>query len=244
MEDNMENNVLNNIKNVKFTAQSLPEQVAEQINQLIIDRHLETGEKIPNEFELAQQLNVGRGTVREAVKLLVARNILTIQRGKGTFVADNTGMVEDPFGFAYVEDEERLVQELFVLRLRLEPWIAALAAENATEEDIEQLRQMQHKVEQLIRDGKDHLPTDQQFHVCIAKCSQNRVLPLLIPAVTYSIHMFGRMNQRSLGSETITTHAAIVDAIINHDPVRAEQAMIEHLRVNQRSLPILGRLSV
>ena len=75
---------------VKDKEVPLAEQVAEQIRQLIIDRQLTHGEKLPNEFELAQQLNVGRGTVREAVKLLVARNVLEIRRGRGTFVARHT----------------------------------------------------------------------------------------------------------------------------------------------------------
>ena len=70
---------------VKDKELPLAEQVAGQIRQLIIDRQLTNGEKLPNEFELAQQLNVGRGTVREAVKLLVARNVLEIRRGRGTF---------------------------------------------------------------------------------------------------------------------------------------------------------------
>ena len=53
---------------------SLPEQVAERISQLIIDQRLTYQDKLPNEFELAAQLHVGRGTVREAIKLLAARN--------------------------------------------------------------------------------------------------------------------------------------------------------------------------
>ena len=63
---------------------SLAEQVADQINQVIIDQNINAGEKLPNEFELAARLNVGRGTIREAVKLLVARNCLEIRRGEGT----------------------------------------------------------------------------------------------------------------------------------------------------------------
>ena len=62
---------------VKDKEVPLAEQVAEQIRQLIIDRQLTHGEKLPNEFELAQQLNVGRGTVREAVKLLVLWDLPT-----------------------------------------------------------------------------------------------------------------------------------------------------------------------
>ena len=81
-----DHSVFSNIQDNRTS--SLAEQVADQINQVIIDQNINAGEKLPNEFELAARLNVGRGTIREAVKLLVARNCLEIRRGKGTFVAD------------------------------------------------------------------------------------------------------------------------------------------------------------
>ena len=64
----------------------LSERVAQQISSLIKEQNIGVGDKLPNEFELAESLNVGRGTIREAVKLLVARNCLEIRRGKGTYV--------------------------------------------------------------------------------------------------------------------------------------------------------------
>ena len=121
---------------IKDTSRPLAEQVSGQIRQLIIDRHLTGGDKLPNEFELAEQLNVGRGTVREAVKLLVARNVLEIRRGRGTFVTQQTGVIHDPLGFAYMPDQARLSRELLDIRLNMEPWIASMAAQNATDEDI------------------------------------------------------------------------------------------------------------
>ena len=120
----MNSKFLDDVTHVKSSSKTLPERVADQIRQLIIDRHMENGDQLPNEFELAQQLNVSRGSVREAVKLLVARNVLELRRGKGTFIADNTGVVDDPFGFAYLEDEPRLANELMDIRRQLEPWIA------------------------------------------------------------------------------------------------------------------------
>ena len=72
----------------------LPERVAEQIISLIAARVLKAGDKLPNEFDMAQQLSVGRGTIREAVKILVSRNILEIRRGCGTFVCENPGVVD------------------------------------------------------------------------------------------------------------------------------------------------------
>ena len=127
-------------ENVKSKDISLPEQVAEQISQLIIDRRLTCEDKLPNEFELAAQLHVGRGTVREAVKLLAARNVLVIRRGKGTFIARHPGEVDDPLGFAYYPDQMRLAMDLLEVRTRLEPWVAAVAAERASAGDLERVR--------------------------------------------------------------------------------------------------------
>ncbi|MBQ9348519.1 MAG: FadR family transcriptional regulator [Oscillibacter sp.] len=233
----MERDILSGIKNVKQSSQSLPEQVAEQISKLIIERRLSAGEQLPNEFELAEQLNVGRGSVREAVKILAARNVLELRRGKGTFIASNTGMVDDPFGFAYLEDEYRLAQELFAIRQQMEPWIASLAAERATAEDVADLRRLQHSIEDMIHRGEYYLYEDQRFHARIADCTGNRVLPMMIPVITYSVHLFGTLTQMTLLQETIDTHAQIVDAIEAHDPAAAHAAMEEHLRHNRMALP-------
>jgi DNA-binding FadR family transcriptional regulator len=215
---------------------SLAEQVAEQINQLVVDRNLQTGEKLPNEFELAQFLNVGRGTIREAEKLLVARNVLEIQRGKGTFVALNTGEVSDPLGLAYLQNDLRLAEELVEIRLQLEPGIAALAAERATAEDITQLVRCCDTVENLINQGENHLKADKELHQCIANCTHNRVLPKLIPVITYSVELFGSISNRSLTQETIQTHRRVVNAIIAHDADAARQAMYEHIEINQNHI--------
>ena len=90
----------------------LPRQAAEQIIKLIRENQLQAGEKLPNEFDMAQQLSVGRGTIREAVKILESRNIVEIRRGRGTFVCEHPGLMEDPLGLALVEDKERLALDL------------------------------------------------------------------------------------------------------------------------------------
>ena len=84
------------LKSIDSNNKLLPEKVSEQIVQLISDRKLKAGEKLPNEFEMAEQLNVGRGTIREAVKILVSRNVVEIKRGRGTFVSETPGLMDDP----------------------------------------------------------------------------------------------------------------------------------------------------
>ena len=221
---------------VKDREVPLAEQAAEQISQLIIERQLRHGEKLPNEFELAQQLNVGRGTVREAVKLLVARNVLEIRRGRGTFVAQQTGVIHDPLGFAYMPDQLRLAHELLDIRLNVEPWVASLAAQHATPQDVAELRALCKEIEDLIQAGENHLHRDEALHARIARCTQNRVVPKLLPVITYSVQLFGSLNDKRIYDETIRTHRQIVDAIDRHDPEGAREAMRIHLAGNQLSI--------
>lgn len=235
----MESTILQNIKAVKPINQSLPEQVAEQIRQLILERQIGMNEKLPNEFELATQLNVGRGTVREAVKLLVARNVLEIRRGKGTYLAQEIGKVNDPLGLAYIPDQMRVAKDLLEIRLHLEPWIAALAAERATDADIAEMQSICAEVEELINEGKDHLSRDEDLHMAIAAGTHNDVMPRLVPIITYSVQLFGRVSQNTLLQETVETHRRILTAIAAHDPDAAAQAMRDHvLRNKQRILEI------
>ena len=177
-----EHSVFSNIQDNRTS--SLAEQVADQINQVIIDQNINAGEKLPNEFELAARLNVGRGTIREAVKLLVARNCLEIRRGKGTFVVEKPGQIEDPLGFAYVKDKITLAVDLMELRLQLEPWVAQLAAQRIEENEKDTLRQLCEQVEHKIRSGEDHGPADKEFHACVARCTHNSVITEILPVIT------------------------------------------------------------
>ncbi len=78
---------------------SLPQKISEDIIALILEENLQPGDKLPNETILSERLNAGRSSVREAMKLLASRNIVTIRQGSGTYIASSPGMVDDPLGF-------------------------------------------------------------------------------------------------------------------------------------------------
>ena len=206
--------------------------VANQIRELIIERNIGIGDKLPNEFELAESLNVGRGTIREAVKLLVARNYLEIRRGKGTFVTEELGKVSDPLGFDFVTDKVKLTEELYELRAHIEPWIASLAARRIRDEEKEELQNRCLAVENCIVAGVDHYEADNAFHQYIAQCTHNSVLPEIIPIITYSVRLFTRFTDSKILKDTVRTHRAIADAICENDPEWAEKSMREHISAN------------
>ena len=106
---------------------SLPQKIAEDIIALILEEHLQPGDKLPNESNLSNRLHAGRSSIREAMKLLASRNIVTIRQGSGTYVAASPGMVEDPLGFTLEAIKRnwcsRLAGRTLYLNLPLLQWL-------------------------------------------------------------------------------------------------------------------------
>lgn len=211
-------------------------QVEEQLMEYIKSKPFQVGDKIPNEFELAEMFCVGRSTIREAVKGLVTKGVLEVRRGAGTYVCSTCYTNEDPLGISKLDDKYKLALELFDVRLMLEPEIASKAAEYATEEDIKQLTALCDEVEELYLQGLDHTAKDADFHTCIASCSKNRVVETLVPIIHTSITAFVNITQRMLRDETISSHRAITEAIAAHDSTGARCAMVMHLTYNRQAI--------
>lgn len=224
---------LSNLKN-----KLLAEQVQEQIYRYILDTPIAVGAKLPNEFELGDRFSVGRSTIREAVKLLISRGILEVRRGSGTYVVSTTPVDIDPLGLGAVEDKMALALALDLVNVRiiLEPGIAEMAALNATEEDVEKLRNLCDSVERKIKIGDSYIEDDIAFHTCVAECSKNKVVEQLIPIIDTAVLMFVNVTHKKLTDETIMTHRAVTDAIAEHDPIGAKTAMMMHMTFNRNMI--------
>jgi DNA-binding FadR family transcriptional regulator len=224
------------------TGKSLGEQIAEDLIRYIIDNNLPRGAKLPNELELTHLLEVGRSTLREAVRSLVSRHVLEVRQGAGTFVAEHRlGVPDDPLGFTFIQDKEKLTMDLLEIRLSIEPRIAALAAQAASADDIREIKALAQEVEDLINAGEDHSYKDVEFHTRIAQSSRNLVVPNLMPIIQQAIMLFVNTTNRVLVKETIETHRLIANAIEEHDPIGASDAMTLHIIHNRNNLKTLFR---
>ena len=212
---------------------SAVEVAMDRIIQFLQDNRLGDHDKLPSERELCQLLNVGRSTLREAIQRLAARNVLEVRRGAGTFVSYKHGVADDPLGFTLIRDQRRLAMDLLEFRIMVEPSIAAMAAQNASKDDIKELEFLCLEVEELLRRGKPHHERDKEFHACIARCSGNMVMPKIQPIIHGSIGLFIRETGGQLKEETIRTHRAILNAIRAKDGVAAWDAMYLHLVYNR-----------
>lgn len=211
-------------------------QIEDALMEYILKTPVQIGEKLPNEFELGEMFQAGRSTIREAVKSLVTKGVLEVRRGDGTYVKSHCTLEEDPLGLSKLGDKYKLALELFDVRIALEPEIAAAAATHATEENKKSLKDLCDEVERAYRAGEDHIPQDLAFHTCIARCSQNRVMEMLLPIINTAVMTFANLTHRTLMEETIQTHRAITDAILAGDAVGARCAMVMHLTYNRQAI--------
>lgn len=214
----------------------LTEQVEDHILRYIIENQIEAGSRLPNEFELAELFGVGRSTIREAIKILASKNILEVRRGSGTFIINTEVMDSDPLGLHSIKDKYALALDLITVRLILEPEIAVMAAENATQKEIDDLIELCNLVEEKIRSGEDHTEADIRFHTCIARCSKNMVVENLIPMIHSAVSIFANLTNLKLKEETIRTHRDIAEAIAKRDGIGARCAMNMHMTFNRQMI--------
>ncbi|RVU55459.1 FadR/GntR family transcriptional regulator [Anaerosphaera multitolerans] len=227
----------------KIKTKLLAEQVEEDIYNYIIKTDLNVGDKLPNEFELAEKFGVGRSTIREAVKLLESDGILEVRRGSGTYVVNKMPKDIDPLGLSAIEDKMALAMDLADLRILLEPGIAEMAALNATEEDIKVLYELCDIIEEKIAKDENYIEYDIKFHTYVAKSSKNMVVEQLIPIIDTAVMMFVNVTHKQLTEETMMTHRAVVDAIAERDIVGAKTAMMMHMTYNRNLIKKLMKES-
>lgn len=215
------------------TGKLLPERIADEIIKLIAKTELRVGDKLPSEAELMKSLNVGRSSLREAIKILVSRNIVEIKRGVGTFVSEKQGVAPDPLGFVFVEDQKKLALDILEVRYLIEPYIASRAAIMATDEQIERMTILCDEVENLILSHINHIEKDIEFHTLIAEASQNLVVSKLLPIINCSIPLFMDITKNTLKNETIKTHRGVLTAIQARDEKAAYEWMEKHIMYNR-----------
>ncbi len=216
---------------IKKMSKTLVEQTADQILEMIQDTY-PTGSKLPTERELCEVTGAGRNSVREALKILASRNIVEIRQGSGTFVSAKKGVSDDPLGFSMITDRVKLTKDLLQVRVMIEPQIAELAAQNASEQDINNLEQVLLEMESLMKNHKEYAELDDKFHISIAKCTHNVVMENLIPVISSGVTVFAKEVEETEYEKTLVSHRLIFEYIKNHKALEARNQMEYHLLYN------------
>lgn len=212
--------------------------VLEQLRARLEDGSLAPGDRLPSERELAEQMRVSRPVVREAINMLVGQGLLEIRSRRGVFVrAAGMSGFGDPLSNLIGDNVDRLVELLEVRRI-LESQTAALAAEFATDVDIDDLAALVAELERARRDDG----IDARFHGRIAQAAGNTVLmhlmaPLHKALTSGTLTLAARFQETERYRDTLLQQRrAIFEAIRAHDPGAARARMQEHLDYVMREL--------
>ena len=211
---------------------TLAEETAKSIIRYIIDKRMLPGDKLPTEPEFMEKLSVGRGTLREGIKLLAAQNIIEIRQGAGSFVSPKRGIPDDPLGLTFIYDDNELVLDMLDVRLTFEPHVAMLAATQATAEQRGEIAAQAAEVERCIRTGVSFAAADARFHRLIAEASGNRIFGNLTYILNSSVHKnVELLPDEHRDSNIIHYHRKIAAAIEAGNPSDAASFMDMHLQL-------------
>jgi GntR family transcriptional regulator, transcriptional repressor for pyruvate dehydrogenase complex len=206
------------------------ELVAESLLALISERHLKPGDTLPTERELMQHYGVGRSSVREALRMLESRGLISAG-GSGAFaVADFRNPLNDSLSLLLAVEEGSL-RELFEVRRIVEGEAVALATERGEEVHLDRMRAATELMREGLGNRDEYIEADVAFHLTIAEATQNRMILHLMHAIRDQL-------ERALGSiykipgspeRSIEDHGLIIEAMEAGKPDEARERMREHL---------------
>ena len=199
----------------------------------IVRGDLPPGSSLPPEAVLCEQFGVSRTVIRESVKRLEEKGLVTVAQGRGTQVlnADSWNMVDATVLSALVANDATLgiLDDLSVVRASLEAVIARDAADRRTPAELERLREALARMRDAIEDEPRFNAADLEFHTTVGEMTANRLAANLVSTLFGQARESARFNLRSQLDVTLHEHEQVFAAIEAGDPDAAEQAMRAHI---------------
>ncbi|OCP10049.1 MULTISPECIES: FCD domain-containing protein [unclassified Ensifer] len=218
---------------------SLGDLVFERMHRAIKSGAYKPDERLPTEHDLANEFEVSRPIVREALRRLREQGFIYSRRGAGSFVRA-VGMRE-PLGFGQLENVADLLN-CYEFRLTVEPAAAAAAAERHDAATLAAIRQALELMRDATNRQSHREDADFQFHLAIARAAQNSYFFTAMEALKDHIAVGMRFHGASVKRETtgltrvFAEHEAIAEAIAAREAAKARQLMHDHLAGSRERL--------
>lgn len=209
----------------------LYEEIVKQLTELIESGKLQPGDKLPPERQLADELQVSRTAIREALRSMESMGYIESKVGGGTFVkAISLDNVLSPFSAVLCQDK-KLIKELLEVRQLLESEIASLASQRATAENIKELQAALDEMKKDIDKGGTGLEGDNAFHNALAKSSDNSAMSKILSLCDELLSKSRESTLRIPGQpiKSLHDHYEIFNAIKNKDSELSKSLMSQHI---------------
>jgi len=211
---------------------AVTDEAIEKIKAMIVDGTLRAGDRLPKEADLAAELGLSRSSLREAVRALSLMNILDVRQGDGTYVTSlEPTLLLEALSFIVDFHRDATVLELLQVRRILEPAATAMAAERATDAELDELGKLLDSLGE--NPSADELvANDLEFHRRISALSGNSVLSSLVEtmsAPTTRARVWRGLTQAGAWERTLAEHRAILHAMVLRDAEAARSWSTVHI---------------
>jgi GntR family transcriptional repressor for pyruvate dehydrogenase complex len=211
----------------------LTDQIIDQLIAMISEGRFKPGDKLPSETALMELFGVGRSSLREAVGALSLIGMLTVRPGHGTHIApSSTGeSFSKPLRWGMFMSWREKLHEFIEARITLEQTLVGMAAERATETDIEEIRRGLNLLKSPKVTKQKAIQADLVFHMAIANASHNSVLARFLEELRQPVRNWMEQKSSLFGGydRVFEQHEAVFKAILARDPAGAQKAIREHL---------------
>ena len=210
---------------------SLHHQTVQRLGEAIVAGNYTRDKALPPEPQLCTQMGVSRTVLREAVKTLVAKGLLSTGPKVGTrlMAEDHWNWLDgDVLAWQFrVGLSPEFLRSITELRHLIEPPCMRLAAERATAEQLRDLQQAFDRMQQAVAQGLDDLSDDLRFHQLLLKAGGNRLISQMSKIMRALLHAsFERMGRRpAVPNSAMRWHADVLQALLARDAERAQRAM-------------------
>ncbi len=213
------------------------EQVIDQIQTMIANDELKRGDKLPSERQLAEQLQVSRTSVREALRALQIIGLIEVKQGDGNFIKESFDFcLLQPLSVMFMLQQTK-PEDIVELRKVIEVETATLAAQRVTDEEIVELKLLVDQLKEfsLAEDEKNSVKVDKELHYKIAQSSKNFLLLNILNAISVLMDTFiedarGMILTKYENKDIlIMQHENIYKTIAARDPEGAANAMRDHI---------------
>ncbi|RNB70069.1 FadR/GntR family transcriptional regulator [Brevibacillus panacihumi] len=207
------------------------EEILLHIHQIVQERNLRVGDKLPSERELSELLGAGRSSVREALRALELLGLIETRRGEGTFLKHyRHNRLIDILGFFILQDGKSK-KDLIEMRRMLELDAVRLACRRATDKHFEEMERILAAAEERVERGEVPAEEDYQFHRVICRSSRNSILHRIwAPLVEYSNSVrVESLSREGRAKAALQEHREIMAAIRAGDVQVAVEKMRHHL---------------
>lgn len=212
---------------------TLAQRVERELERLILESRLGTGDRLPSERELANQFGVSRTVVREAVRALAAKQLVDVSVGRGTVVRAPTpeSAAESMKLLLLMQTSDAGVDKVSEVRHIIESEIAALAAERRTDEDLRSLAAILEENRRHLDDPEVYIKSDVAFHAALARATHNELFSIVLNSLVEIMIEVRLLTLRIPGitSVALSHHERIFEAVGAGDAAAAREAMDAHM---------------